>query len=103
MTDRAANEGAEAIEEMMRRVDKEINEEFKYLTAAPKTAAMAANATTTTVATKPVSATATGGAGRTLVEVAADAERASKAEPPPLAPSPELATPPSPPPGTPSG
>ena len=104
MTDRATNEGDELIKKMMQRVEQELNEEFEYLTAAPKAAEMAANTTTTTAATTAVSATATGAVGRTSAEAAADANRASKAEPPPLLPPPELATIPSlPPPGTSSG
>ena len=76
---------------------------FMTTAAIPIMAATAANATTATAATAAVSSTATGGAGRTSEESAADAKIVSKAEPPPLAPPPAVATPSSLPPGTPRG
>ena len=108
--------GDETIEEMVRRMNRELDEEFEdfnlkgavvdnIITTAenPTKAAMAANTATATAATTVASSTAIGGAGRTPAEAAADAKRASKAEPLPLVPPPELATPSLPPPGTPSG
>ena len=108
--------GDETIEEMVRRVNRELDKEFedfdwkevvvvKMIAMAenPTMATMAANATTATAATTAASATATGGAGRTSAEEAADAKKVSKTEPPPREPSPAVATPPSSPPGTSSG
>ena len=86
----------ETIEEMVRRMERELDHEFKdfdleevvvgnvIATAKnPTIAATAANVTTTTAATTAASSTATGGAGRTSAEAAVDAKRASKAEPTP--------------------
>ena len=103
--------GDETIEEMVRRVNRELDEEFedfdwkeavvgKMIAMAenPTMAAMAANATTATAATIAASATATGGVGWKSAEEAADAKTASKAEPPPLDLPAAVAMPPSPPP-----
>ena len=88
--------GEETIKEMVRRMNRELDEEFEdfiwkdavvgtMITRAkdPTMAEMAANATTAPAATTAVSVTATRGAGQTSVEAAADAKRVSKADPPP--------------------
>ena len=88
----------------MGRSSKEaVIDTFITTAAIPTMAVTAVNATTATAATAAVSSTATGGAGRTSEESAADAKIVSKAEPPPLAPPPAVATPSSLPPGTPRG
>ena len=108
--------GDETIEEMVRRINRELDEEFedfdwkeavigKMIAMAedPTMAAMAENATTTTAVTTAASATATTGAGRTSTEATVNAKRLSIAEPPPLEPAPTVATPPSPSSGTSGG
>ena len=82
MTERLTKEGDESIAEMVRRLTGEFDKELANFEEIAEE--MAANATTDTPATTAVSATATGGAGRTSAEAAADAKRVSKAEPPPL-------------------
>ena len=86
----------ETIEEMVRRMEREIDKEFKEFVleyvvddtivataAIPTKAATAATTATDTAGTISASATATGSAGGSSAKAAADATRASKADPPP--------------------
>ena len=86
--------GDETIEEMVRRMNRELDELIEDFiamdehptmaeTAAIQTMTKAENATTAPAAATAVSATATRGAGRTSAEATADAKIFSIADPPP--------------------